>query len=444
MGKKYLIETWGCQMNEHDSEKMAGMLEELGYKETSRRDDADIIIFNTCLIRENAELKVYGRLGELKPLKKKNPDLLIAVCGCMMQKKEIRELIKEKYSFVDIVFGTHNIHKLQEFVLNHTQVSDMLMDVWEDGIEIVEGLPSKRKYSFKAFVNVMYGCNNFCTYCVVPYTRGRERSRNPEDIINEITDLAKKGYKEVTLLGQNVNSYGKTLEKKTSFAELLRMINEIQGIERIRFMTSHPKDLSDELIYAIRDCDKVCEHIHLPFQAGSNKILKLMNRKYTKEQYLDLVYKLRSEVPNISVTTDIIVGFPGETEEDFEHTLDVVKKARFDSAFTFLYSVREGTRAATMENQVPDNIKHERFQRLINLLNPIVYENNQKLKDKTVEVLVEGVSKNDNNVLTGRTRTNKLVHFKGDKKLISKLVDIKITTPKTWYLEGTLEKVKED
>ncbi|EOD01046.1 tRNA-i(6)A37 methylthiotransferase [Caldisalinibacter kiritimatiensis] len=320
----------------------------------------------------------------------------------------------------------------------HENAKKMIIDVWDDSAHIVENLPSKRKYDFKAFVNIMYGCNNFCTYCVVPYTRGREKSRKSEKIIDEITELAKKGYKEITLLGQNVNSYGKTLDKKVTFAELLGEINKIEGVERIRFMTSHPKDLSDELIYAIRDCEKVCEHLHLPFQAGSNQVLKRMNRKYTKEQYLNLVNKLKKEVPNISLTTDIIVGFPGETEDDFEHTLDIVKKVRFDSAFTFLYSIREGTPAAKMENQVPDAIKKRRFQRLLDTLTPIVFENNKKLKNQVVEVLVEGVSKNDKSVLTGRTRTNKLVHFKGKKELISKLVNVKITTPKTFYLEGEL------
>ncbi|KGG80262.1 (dimethylallyl)adenosine tRNA methylthiotransferase [Caloranaerobacter azorensis H53214] len=436
--KKYYIETWGCQMNEHDSEKMAGILENIGYTETSTPKEADLIIFNTCLVRENAELKVYGNLGHLKTLKNKKPDMLIAVCGCMMQKKEIRDLIKEKYNHVDIVFGTHNIHKLPELIANARQSSGMIIDVWEDSGDIIEGLPAKRKYGFKAFVNVMHGCNNFCTYCIVPYTRGREKSRLPEDILKEINELAAQGCKEVTLLGQNVNSYGKTLDKKVSFAQLLRMVNEVEGIERIRFTTSHPKDLSDELILAIKECDKICEHIHLPFQAGSNKILKAMNRKYTKEHYLNLIEKIKKAIPGIAITTDIIVGFPGETEEDFEETLDVVKKVRFDSAFTFLYSIRKGTPAAEMENQVPDDIKHKRFQRLLDTIYPISLEINQELKDKVVEVLVEEISKTDKTKVTGRTRTNKVVHFPGDKTLIGKLVKVKITNPKTWTLEGEL------
>ncbi|WP_278287291.1 tRNA (N6-isopentenyl adenosine(37)-C2)-methylthiotransferase MiaB [Caloranaerobacter ferrireducens] len=436
--RKYYIETWGCQMNEHDSEKMSGILENIGYIETNTPKEADLIIFNTCLVRENAELKVYGNLGHLKTLKSKKPEMLIAVCGCMMQKKEIRNLIKEKYSHVDIVFGTHNIHRLPELIANARQSSKMIIDVWDDSENVIEGLPAKRKYSFKAFVNVMHGCNNFCTYCIVPYTRGREKSRLPEDILKEINELAAQGCKEVTLLGQNVNSYGKTLDKKVSFAQLLRMVNEVEGIERIRFTTSHPKDLSDELILAIKECDKICEHIHLPFQAGSNKILKAMNRKYTKEHYLNLIEKIKKEIPDIAITTDIIVGFPGETEEDFEETLDVVRKVKFDSAFTFLYSIRKGTPAAEMKNQVPEDIKHKRFQRLLDTIYPISLEINQKLKDKIVEVLVEEISKTDKTKVTGRTRTNKVVHFPGDKNLIGKLVNVKITNPKTWTLEGEL------
>lgn len=436
--KTFLIQTWGCQMNEHDSEKMAGMLENLGYTCTDDIQHTDLIIYNTCLVRENAELKVYGNLGELKALKRAKPELIIAVSGCMMQKKEVRDVIKEKYRFVDIIFGTHNLHKLPELIANHSQTSKMLIDVWEEGGEIVEGLPAQRKHGFKAFVNIMYGCNNFCSYCIVPYTRGRERSRNPQGIVEEITQLVKEGYKEITLLGQNVNSYGKTLDNKVSFAELLRMIDKIEGIGRVRFMTSHPKDLSEELIYAMRDCDSVCEYLHLPFQAGSNRVLKIMNRKYTKEQYLELVEKLKQEIPSISLTTDIIVGFPGETEEDFEETLDVVRKVGFSSAFTFLYSIREGTPAAEMENQVPDDVKHARFQRLLDTLHPISHKVNKELEGHIEEVLVENVSKNNDDVLTGRTRTNKIVHFEGNKELIGKLVKVEITVAKTWTLEGNV------
>nr|WP_207751326.1 tRNA (N6-isopentenyl adenosine(37)-C2)-methylthiotransferase MiaB [Anaeromonas frigoriresistens] len=439
MNKKYLITTWGCQMNEHDSEKIEGILNSLGYIATSDKEKADLIIYNTCLVRENAELKVYGNLGELKRLKRENPNLIIAICGCMMQKEEVRLVIKEKYSHVDLIFGTHNIHKLPELLEDHDQKKNMLVDVWEDNEEIVEGVPTKRKYDFKAFINIMYGCNNFCTYCIVPYTRGREKSREPEDILEEALKLSKEGYKEITLLGQNVNSYGKTLDSKLTFAQLLHMLNEIDDLERIRFMTSHPKDLSDDLINAIKTCEKVSNHLHLPFQSGSNRILKKMNRRYTKEQYLSLVEKIRKEIPDISLTTDIIVGFPEETEADFEDTLEVVRKARFDSAFTFLYSIREGTPAADMENQVPDEIKHQRFQKLLDTLHPISFERNKELIGKTVKVLAEDFSKNDSTKLSGRTDTNRLVHFKGGDDLIGKIVNVKILKAKTWTLEGEID-----
>lgn len=434
--KKYLIQTWGCQMNEHDSEKIEGILTSLEYIEASNKEEADLIIYNTCLVRENAELKVYGNLGELKRLKRENPNLIIAVCGCMMQKEDVRKVIKEKYSHVDIIFGTHNIHKLPQLILDHDQKTNMLIDVWEDSKEIIEDLPTKRKYDFKAFINIMYGCNNFCTYCIVPYTRGREKSRELKDILEEAIKLSKEGYKEITLLGQNVNSYGKNSDNKTTFAELLYMLNDVEGLERIRFMTSHPKDLSEELINAMKNCDKVCNHLHLPFQSGSNRILKKMNRKYTKEQYLNLVEKVRTEIPDIALTTDIIVGFPGETEKDFEDTLDVVRKSKFDSAFTFLYSIREGTPAAKDNEQVPDDLKHKRFDRLLETLKPISLERNTNLIGKEVKVLVEDISKNDASKLSGRTDTSKLIHFKGNEKLIGEIVNVKINDAKTWTLEG--------
>ena len=348
--KFYKIVTYGCQMNENDSEKIAGMLTQMGYEEVGNEEIADVVIFNTCSVRENADIKVFGNLGHFKPLKKKNPNMILAVCGCMMQQKEIVDRIMDKYPQVDLVFGTHNIHKFPELLANAQQSPRIVIDVWEEGGDIIESVPIERKFIHKAFVTIMHGCNNFCSYCIVPYTRGRERSREPEKILNEITKLAEEGCKEITLLGQNVNSYGKTLDKPISFANLLRKINEINGIERIRFMTSHPKDLSDELIETMKDCDKVCEHIHLPFQAGSNRILKIMNRRYTKETYLELVHKLKDAIPGISITTDIIVGFPGETEEDFEDTLDIVSKVKFDSAFTFLYSIREGTQQRWKSN----------------------------------------------------------------------------------------------
>jgi len=425
-------------MNEHDSEKISWILTNMGYNETESIDDADLIIYNTCLVRENAELKVYGNLGALAQLKREKPDLIIAICGCMMQREEIRNVILSKYKHVDIIFGTHNIHKLPQLINNHLQTGKTIVDVLEDKREIVEDIDANRKYSFKAFVNIMFGCNNFCSYCIVPYTRGREVSREPENIINEIKELAKNGCKEVTLLGQNVNSYGKTLNRNYDFVDLLRDINKIDGIERIRFMTSHPKDLSDKLIDAYRTLDKLCEHLHLPVQSGSNRILKEMNRKYTREDYLRLIKKLREAEPNIAITTDIIVGFPGETDEDFNDTLELVKEVEYDSAFTFIYSKREGTRAARMENQVDDKVKHERFQKLTEVLYEISLKKNKQLEGQTLEVLVEEVSKNNPEYLTGRTRTNKLVHFKGDKSLIGTMVNVKIDTAKTFFLEGSL------
>lgn len=435
--KKAMIVTYGCQMNEHDSEKLAGMLNHMGYVETNEQAEADLIIYNTCCVRENAELKVYGNLGQLKHLKKVRPDMIIAVCGCMMQQAHIVDQIKKKYSHVDLVFGTHNLHNFPELLANCKKSDHMLVEVWDEEGTVVEGVPVIRKYGLKAFVNIMYGCNNFCTYCIVPYTRGRERSRDPKDIINEIKELVSQGTKEVTLLGQNVNSYGKTFENKMDFADLLIRINEIEGLERIRFMTSHPKDLSPRLIEAMRDCQKLCEHIHLPVQSGSTKILKEMNRHYTKEQYLELVTQLKANIPAIAITTDIIVGFPGETEEDFLETLDIVQKVEYDSAFTFLYSVREGTPAAKMtEHQVPENVKHERFNRLLSTLNEISARKNADYEGKIVEVLVEGESKNDASKLMGRTRSSKLVNFPGSKDLIGQLVQIKITAAKTFSLNG--------
>ncbi len=437
-GKKYIITTYGCQMNEHDSETLSGMIEKMGYTATDNKEEADLIIYNTCCVRENAELKVYGNLGALKNLKQKKEDLVIAVCGCMMQQPQVVKEIKSKYRHVDLVFGTHNLFRFPELLISSVQSEGMFIEVWDYEGDVVEGLPVNRKYGLKAFINIMYGCNNFCTYCIVPYTRGRERSREVEDIVKEATDLANNGTKEITLLGQNVNSYGKTLKNETDFADLLRELNKIDGIERIRFMTSHPKDLSNRLIDAMAECDKVCEHFHLPFQSGSDRILKIMNRKYTKEGYLNLVKKLQEKVPNVGLTTDIIVGFPGETEEDFKDTLDIVEKARYDSAFTFLYSIREGTPAAKMEEQVDEKVKQERFNRLVDKVNQISGEINQSYLNKVVEVLVEGPSKKDPNRLMGRTRENKLVNFSGDESLIGKLVNVKIIEPRTFSLNGEI------
>lgn len=432
----FYIETWGCQMNEEDSEKLSGMLKNIGYENTDNKENANIIIFNTCCVRENAELKVYGNLGILKGLKAKNPDLIIAVCGCMMQQEGMAEDIIKKYPFVDIIFGTHNSYKFPEYLNRAKQEGTSIIEVWDKEDEIVEGIPIDRKSSTKAFVTIMYGCNNFCTYCIVPYVRGRERSREVSDIEKEIKELVKSGYKEITLLGQNVNSYGKDLEPKIGFSELLRHVNEIEGIERVRFMTSHPKDLTDDVIYAIKECDKLCEHIHLPVQSGSSRILKKMNRHYNREDYMKLVNKIKEEIPDVAITTDIIVGFPGETEEDFNETLDLVKEVEYDSCFTFLYSKRKGTPAYNIEEQVPEDVKHERFERLVKVVNKCCEKNNKKYQDKTVKVLVEGESKNDKSKLSGRTNTSKLVNFTGNKDNIGKIVDVKITKTLSFSLEG--------
>ncbi len=436
---KYTIQTFGCQMNEHDSEKLCAMIEEMGYEKSVLQQECDLIIYNTCAVRENAELKVYGNLGALKNQKRKNPDLKIAVCGCMMQQPHVVEEIKTKYRHVDLVFGTHNIYKFPELLATSMDSESMLVDVWDVDGEVVEGLRSNRKFELKAFVNIMYGCNNFCTYCIVPYTRGRERSREVKDILDEIKELVKNGTKEVTLLGQNVDSYGKTLDEKVTFAQLLRKVNEIEGLERIRFMTSHPKDISDEVIYAMRDCEKVCEFLHLPVQCGSTSLLKKMNRHYSKEYYLDIIEKTRREIPDIAFSTDLMIGFPGETEEDVLDTIDVVRKVKYDTAFTFIYSKRKGTPAANMENQIPEQVKHERFNRVLEAVNEEIAKISESYKDKVVEVLVEGRSKTDETLLTGRTRQNKLVNFTGgNDDLVGKLVNVKITSPKSFSLQGEL------
>lgn len=436
---KYMIQTFGCQMNEHDSENLAGMLDAMGYEATLMTNDCDLIIYNTCAVRENAELKVYGNLGHLKLAKRKNPDLKIAVCGCMMQQPHVVKEIKSKYKHVDLVFGTHNLYKFPELLTNTMDSDSILVDVWDVDGEVVEGLRSSRKFELKAFVNIMYGCNNFCTYCIVPYTRGRERSRTPEDIINEIKELAANGTKEITLLGQNVDSYGKTLEENITFAQLLRMVNEVEGLERIRFMTSHPKDISDEVIYAMRDCDKVCEFLHLPVQCGSTSLLKKMNRHYSKEDYLRIIEKAKAEIPGIAFSTDLMIGFPGETEEDLLDTIDVVEKVKYDNAFTFIYSKREGTPAAKMEDQIPEDVKHERFNRVLAKVNEILAGLNAQYVGKTVEVLIEGKSKTDESKFTGRTRQNKLVNFtvkNPEADLLGKLMNVKITEATTFSLVG--------
>lgn len=436
--KSYNICTFGCQMNEHDSETLAGMLAELGYIENKNKKEADVAIINTCSVRENADKRFFGTLGQLKKVKEDRPDTVVAVCGCMMQQQHIIDTLKAKYPWVDLVFGTHNIHEFPRLLTNVLNERNKIVDVWENGGDIVEGLPSKREYPFKAYIDIMYGCNNFCTYCIVPYTRGRERSRRPEEIVNEVKGLAAEGVREIMLLGQNVNSYGTGSDFDTDFADLICLLNDIDGIERIRFMTSHPKDLSDKLVLAYKDCDKLCNSIHLPVQSGSTEILKRMNRKYTKENYLELIGKLRTAVPEIAVTTDIIVGFPGETEEDFEETLDLVRQVRFDSAFTFLYSIRKGTPAEKYAEQVPEAVKHERFNRLVELLNGISAEKNAACVGQIFDVLVEGSSKTNSRTFTGRTESGKLVNFKGTQELVGQIVKVKITEGKTFSLFGDI------
>ncbi|MBP1744602.1 MAG: (dimethylallyl)adenosine tRNA methylthiotransferase [Firmicutes bacterium] len=434
--KTFYIETWGCQMNEEDSEKLSGMLKRTGYSRTEERDAADIIIFNTCCVRENAELKVKGNLGALKKIKKERPDLIIAVCGCMMQQEGVAEEIIRKFPFVDIIFGTHNSYKFPEYLNRVKQENKSVVEVIDKEEGIVEGIPIDRESSVKAFVTIMYGCNNFCTYCIVPYVRGRERSREPQNIMNEIKDLVSRGYKEVTLLGQNVNSYGKELEPKVSFAGLLRMIREIPGLERVRFMTSHPKDLTEDVIDAIAEGGNLCEQIHLPVQSGSSGLLKKMNRHYDREMYMDLVRKIKAKIPGVAISTDIIIGFPGETEEDFQETLSLVNEVEYDSAFTFIYSKRKGTPAYDMDEQISDEVKHDRFNRLVEAVNSCSRKKNQSYLGRTVEVLVEGFSKNNENTVMGRTRTGKLVNFSGGSDLIGRLVNVKIIKANSFSLVG--------
>lgn len=442
---KYTILTMGCQLNENDSEKLCGMLEKMGYTRTENQKEADLALFNTCCVRENAEDKLFGKLGELKRIKEEK-GIIIAIGGCMMQEKHITDKIKESYPFVDILFGTHTLHKFPEDLYKSIEDKRKLEDIIDIDGKIYEGLPIKRNSNIKASVTIMNGCNNFCTYCIVPYVRGRERSRAPKDIINEVRDLAKQGYKEITLLGQNVNSYLRVEREKgiefeeyegvNSFATLLRAINKIDGIERIRFVSPHPKDFTDDVIQAIKDCEKVCKLVHLPLQSGNTKVLKEMNRKYTKEQYLDLVEKMKKEIPNLTLSTDIIVGFPGETDEEFEDTLDVVRKVKFEQVYMFIYSRRLGTPGDRMENQVPEDIKHRRFDRLKALVESQIEENNQKYIGTVQKVLVEGESKNNEKMLTGRTDSNKVVIFEGDKDLKDQIIDLKIVSEHMWYLKG--------
>lgn len=429
----YHIETFGCQMNAKDSEKLAGILEKIGYVE-NESENSDIVLYNTCTVRENANNRVYGRIGYLGKLKKKNPEMKIILCGCMMQEKHVVEKIKESYRFVDIIFGTHNIYKLAELLFENEE--KMLVDILEGTDKIVEDLPSSRKFSFKAGVNIMYGCNNFCSYCIVPYVRGRERSRKPEDIYAEIRQMVTEGVSEFMLLGQNVNSYGKTLENPISFAELLKEVCKIPGVERVRFMTSHPKDLSDELIDVMAEEPKICRHMHLPVQSGSDELLRKMNRHYTKADYLKLVDKLKAKCPDIALTTDIIIGFPGETEEDFQETLDVVRKVRYHSAFTFIYSKRSGTPAASMPNQVPEDVVKDRFSRLLDEIGKISAEITAEAQGSVTKVLVEELNKNLEGYVTGRLSNNLLVHFPGCENDLGKYIDVKLTEAKGFYYIG--------
>ena len=442
---KYTILTMGCQLNENDSEKLCGMLEKMGYSRTENQSDADIALFNTCCVRENAEDKLFGKLGELKRLKEEK-GIIIAIGGCMMQEKHITDKIKQSYPFVDIIFGTHTLHKFPEDLYKVLENKEKLEDILDIDGKIYEGLPIKRDDNIKASVTIMNGCNNFCTYCIVPYVRGRERSRTPKDIIEEVKDLAKNGYKEITLLGQNVNSYLRVEREKciefeqyegvNSFATLLRAINKIDGIERIRFVSPHPKDFTDDVIDAIAECDKVCKLVHLPLQSGNTNVLKTMNRKYTKEQYLELVEKMKLKIPNLTLSTDIIVGFAGETDEEFEDTLDVVRKVCFEQVYMFIYSRRVGTPGDKMENQIPEEIKHKRFDKLKALVESQISENNKKYVGTTQKVLVEGESKNNKELLTGRTDSNKVVIFEGSKDLIGKMIELQIVSEHLWYLKG--------
>ena len=431
------VTTFGCQMNARDSEKLAGILEKAGYRLIDD-EDADFVIYNTCTVRDNANQRVYGRLGFLNSLKKKNPHKKVALCGCMMQEPSVIEKIRHSYRFVDLIFGTHNIYKFAELLVAMFESKEMIIDIWEDTDQIVEDLPIERKYPFKSGINIMFGCNNFCSYCIVPYVRGRERSRNPRDIIREIEELVADGVVEVMLLGQNVNSYGRNLDEPMTFAQLLQEVEKIEGLERIRFMTSHPKDLSDELIQVMKESKKICRHLHLPLQSGSTRILERMNRRYTKQQYLDLALKIRKEIPDIAITTDIIVGFPGETKEDVDETIDVVQKVKYDNAFTFIYSKRTGTPAAAMEDQVPEDVVKEGFDRLLKVVQDTARERVSLLKGQTLKALVEEVNEQDEELLTGRLSNNTIVHFKGDKELVGKIVSVHLKECHGFYYIGEL------
>ena len=432
------VQTFGCQMNARDSEKLSGILKAVGFVEIED-ENADLVIYNTCTVRDNANQRVYGRLGVLNGYKKKNPLMKICLCGCMMQENTVLDKIRSSYRFVDLIFGTHNIFKFAELLVRMYESDEMIIDIWKDTDQIVEDLPVERKFHFKSGINIMFGCNNFCSYCIVPYVRGRERSRKPEEIISEIEGLVADGVVEIMLLGQNVNSYGKKLENPISFAELLRRIEKIEGLKRIRFMTSHPKDLSDELIEVMKNSEKICKHLHLPLQAGSNRILKAMNRCYTKEQFIDLALKIRREIPDIAITTDIIVGFPGETHEDVLETIDVIKTVKFDNAFTFQYSKRTGTPAAAMENQVPQEEVTRNFDELLAVVQQTAREQASRFEQQTLDALVEGINEHDSSLVTGRLSNNMIVHFKGCPDLIGKIVPVYLKECKGFYYLGEMK-----
>ena len=436
--KYYKIITYGCQMNEHDSERLAGMLEEMNYQQTDELSDADIILLNTCIIRENAELKVFGKLGELKQYKRENPDLIIGIGGCMMQQDQPVDEVYKKYRHVDLIFGTHNIHHLPNLIEKIKETRDRVVEVWDEEEGLIPDLPSQRESEHSAWISIIQGCDNFCTYCIVPYVRGRERSRPVASIVQEAKRLAADGVKEITLLGQNVNSYGNDLEKEISFPKLLEELNKVENLKRIRFMTSHPRDFSDSLLENIKKLDKVANHIHLPVQSGSNKVLKEMNRGYTREYYMERVKKIQSEIPGAAVSTDFIVGFPGESEKDFEKTIELVKELNFDMAYTFIYSPRSGTPAARRDDQIEEKVKKDRLKRLMDLQNKISYDKNQKLIGTTQEILVTGPSSNDPEVFEGRTSTNKICFIEKNEDLIGELVKVKIEAAKSWTLEGTV------
>ncbi len=431
------ITTFGCQMNARDSEKLAGILTAIGY---AKADDekADLVVMNTCTVRENANNRVYGRLGYLNGFKKENPRMIIALCGCMMQEEQVVSRIRDKYRFVDLVFGTHNLFAFAELLCRVYEEREMVVDIWPEARDTVERLPNVRNYAFKSGVNIMYGCDNFCSYCIVPYVRGRERSRAPEDILDEIRAFVDDGVIEVMLLGQNVNSYGKNLSEDVSFADLLSRVEQIEGLKRIRFMTSHPKDLSDALIDVMARSDKICRHLHLPLQSGSTRLLQKMNRHYTKEHYLQLVEKLRSAMPDIAITTDLIVGFPGETEEDFAETMDVIRRVRFAGAFTFLYSPRTGTPAASMEDIVPEETAKRRFERLLKEVQEIAAEEAARLTGEVREVLVEGLNRQEEGLVTGRLGSNSVVHLPGDESLIGQIVPVRLDECRGFYYLGSV------